>query len=246
MIAKIEDFEKYIPDLRKLFYYKLKKYHLKDVKSAVDDLMQDFFIELWKQSERCFANEEHYKHFLFLNYKWFCLRIKRNLYFLNKASMPEEVFEIPNKAYEYNINDEIELFKSILTPDECLVLDKRLEGYNQREIALNHNINEITAKPLNYDEIDPAYNFHSDGPQQSMTQMGMGKRPYDFVSKGPSDVFEDDEMDFDLGMEDDEMENEPNFNDLLDDEDYTEDEMEQIEESVKKTLDVFKRFKKFN
>ena len=143
MIAKIEDFEKYIPDLRKLFYYKLKKYHLKDVKSAVDDLMQDFFIELWKQSERCFANEEHYKHFLFLNYKWFCLRIKRNLYFLNKASMPEEVFEIPNKAYEYNINDEIELFKSILTPDECLVLDKRLEGYNQREIALNHNINEI-------------------------------------------------------------------------------------------------------
>ena len=143
MIAKIEDFEKYIPDLRKLFYYKLKKYHLKDVKSAVDDLMQDFFIELWKQSERCFANEEHYKHFLFLNYKWFCLRIKRNLYFLNKASMPEEVFEIPNKAYEYNINDEIELFKSILTPDECLVLDKRLEGYNQREKALNHNINEI-------------------------------------------------------------------------------------------------------
>ena len=143
MIAKIEDFEKYIPDLRKLFYYKLKKYHLKDVKSAVDDLMQDFFIELWKQSERCFANEEHYKHFLFLNYKWFCLRIKRNLYFLNKASMPEEVFEIPNKAYEYYINDEIELFKSILTPDECLVLDKRLEGYNQREIALNHNINEI-------------------------------------------------------------------------------------------------------
>jgi len=143
MIAKIEDFEKYIPDLRKLFYYKLKKYHLKDVKSAVDDLMQDFFIELLKQSERCFANEEHYKHFLFLNYKWFCLRIKRNLYFLNKASMPEEVFEIPNKAYEYNINDEIELFKSILTPDECLVLDKRLEGYNQREIALNHNINEI-------------------------------------------------------------------------------------------------------
>lgn len=98
----------------------------------------------------------------------------------------------------------------------------------------NHNINEITAKPLNYDEIDPAYEFESDGPQQSMTQMGMGKKPYDFVSKGPSDVYEDDDDD------------DVDFNDLLDDEDYTESEVEKIEESVKKTLDVFKRFKNFN
>lgn len=98
----------------------------------------------------------------------------------------------------------------------------------------NHNINEITAKPLNYDEIDPAYEFESDGPQQSMTQMGMGKRPYDFVSKGPSDVYEDEDG------------NEVSFDDLLDDEEYTEDEIEQIEENVKKTLDVFERFKKFN
>ena len=29
MIAKIEDFEKYIPDLRKLFYYKL--YFIKNI-----------------------------------------------------------------------------------------------------------------------------------------------------------------------------------------------------------------------
>ena len=98
----------------------------------------------------------------------------------------------------------------------------------------NHNINEITAKPLNYDEIDPAYEFDSDGPQQSMTQMGMGKRPYDFVSKGPSDVYEDDDDFSDIS-----------FDDLLDDESELEDDEEKLSESVNKSLDMFRRFKNF-
>lgn len=99
----------------------------------------------------------------------------------------------------------------------------------------NHNINEITAKPLNYDEIDAAYEFDSEGPQQSMTQMGMGKRPYEFVSKGPSDVYEDD----------DEFEN-ISFEDLLDDESELDSEEDVLEESVNKSLDMFRRFQKFN
>ena len=99
----------------------------------------------------------------------------------------------------------------------------------------NHNVNEITAKPGNYDSIDQAYGFKSDGPQQSMTQMGMGKAPYDFVSKGPSDVYEDEELYGDI-----------EFNDLLNKEDELNGEEDQIEESVNKSLDMFRRFNKYN
>lgn len=99
----------------------------------------------------------------------------------------------------------------------------------------NHNVNEITAKPGNYDSIDQAYEFESDGPQQSMTQMGMGKAPYDFVSKGPSDVYEDEELYGDV-----------EFGDLLDNEEELDGEEDQIEESVNKSLDMFRRFNKYN
>ena len=99
----------------------------------------------------------------------------------------------------------------------------------------NHNVNEITAKPGNYDAIDQAYEFESDGPQQSMTQMGMGKAPYDFVSKGPSDVYEDEELYGDV-----------EFDDLLDNEYELDGEEDQIEESVNKSLDMFRRFNKYN
>jgi len=99
----------------------------------------------------------------------------------------------------------------------------------------NHNVNEITAKPGNYDSIDQAYEFESDGPQQSMTQMGMGKAPYDFVSKGPSDVYEDEELYGDV-----------EFDDLLDDEEKLDGKEDQIEESVNKSLDMFRRFNKYN
>ena len=99
----------------------------------------------------------------------------------------------------------------------------------------NHNVNEITAKPGNYDAIDQAYEFESDGPQQSMTQMGMGKAPYDFVSKGPSDVYEDEVLYGDV-----------EFDDLLDKEDELNGEEDQIEESVNKSLDMFRRFNKYN
>lgn len=100
---------------------------------------------------------------------------------------------------------------------------------------INHNINEITAKPLNYDEIDPAYEFESDGPQQSMTQMGMGKRPYEFVSKGPSDVYEDEDY-----FED------ADFDALLNYDEDLQHKRDQIEENVNKSLDMFRRFKGFN
>jgi hypothetical protein len=102
----------------------------------------------------------------------------------------------------------------------------------------NNNINEITAKPLNYDEIDPAYEFESDGPQQSMTQMGVGKKPYDFVSKGPSDVYEDE---LEGGVYDD-----IDFNELLSDDEELQQKRDQIEEKINESLDMFKRFQKYN
>jgi hypothetical protein len=97
----------------------------------------------------------------------------------------------------------------------------------------NHRINEITAKPLNYDEIMPAYDFDSPGPQQSMVQPNPGKKPYDFTSKGPVDVFEDEFISLDDAEE---------FVNKLE----LEDEDDNINESIEKTLDLFKRFKNFN
>ena len=103
---------------------------------------------------------------------------------------------------------------------------------------VNEGVNEITAKPGNYDEIDPAYEFESDGPQQSMTQLGVGKRPYDFVSQGPSDVYEDE-------IEED-MYEDADFDDLLNADEDLQIQRDQIEESVNKSLDMFKRFQKYN
>lgn len=126
----------------------------------------------------------------------------------------------------------------------------------------NHRINEITAKPLNYDEIWPAYDYDSPGPQQSMVQPNPGKKPYEFDSKGPVDVYEDDFMDFedenisyygdeDMGIEDDEenvFDTEGMFlgrkklsGDMMNMDDET-----GLNESIEKTLDLFKRFQKYN
>jgi hypothetical protein len=99
----------------------------------------------------------------------------------------------------------------------------------------NHQINEITAKPLNYDEIDNAYEFESQGPQQSMVlDIYDEKAAYNFKSKGPSDVFEEPEFE------------DPDFDSLLDADEDIEKEREEIEESVLKTMDMFKRFQKYN
>jgi len=97
----------------------------------------------------------------------------------------------------------------------------------------NHHVNEITANPGNYDDINPPYEFDSDGPQQSMIQISKGKKPYDFVSKGPTDVYE-----YEDDFED------KTFEDLLDDESTLSQEETQLSESVNKSLDMFRRFKK--
>lgn len=104
-----------------------------------------------------------------------------------------------------------------------------LNNQNNPTVYKNHKINEITAKPLNYDELDVPYEYESDGPQQSMTQMGMGKRPYEFKSKGPVDVYE-----------------EPDFDELLGNDEELEKDRDQIEENVLRSIDMFKRFKKYN
>ena len=113
-----------------------------------------------------------------------------------------------------------------------------VDGKGNVKAYTNHNINEITAKPLNYDEIEPAYEFESEGPQQSMTQMGMGKRPYDFVSQGPSDVYEDE---LEGGVYDD-----IDFDELLSDDEELQQKRDQIEEKINESLDMFKRFQKYN
>lgn len=91
----------------------------------------------------------------------------------------------------------------------------------------NHKINEITAKPLNYDDIEPAYDFESGGPQQSMTFYNVNnqKPAYRFKSQGPVDVFE---------LEDDEE-----FDNLVDYDEYLENKIDNIEESVRRVINFY-------
>ena len=103
----------------------------------------------------------------------------------------------------------------------------------------NHNINEIAAKNLHYDEIDAAYDFDSPGPQQSMVQPNLGKKPYEFDSQGPIDsyggaLYDNTTTNFQYDPE------------IEDDDEVEEEEIEDIKESVIKSLDMFKRFQKYN
>lgn len=59
-------------------------------------------------------------------------------------------------------------------------------------IYKNHKINEIAAKNLHYDEIEPAYEFDSSGPGDPNLGYDVynDTRPaYDFDSQGPADPF---------------------------------------------------------
>jgi len=100
----------------------------------------------------------------------------------------------------------------------------------------NHRINEIAAKNLHYDEIDPAYEFDSLGPEQSMVIDMYDEKPaYDFNSKGPVDVYEDDEYFFNVSDSDFD-----NYEDIEDD-----GKINDITESVNKTLEMFRKFKNY-
>lgn len=90
----------------------------------------------------------------------------------------------------------------------------------------NNRVNEITAKPLNYDEITPAYDFESGGPGQSMTFYNINdeKPAYRFKSRGPVDVFE---------LEEDE------FDDLVDDDEDLQVKRDNIEESVRRVINFY-------
>jgi hypothetical protein len=116
----------------------------------------------------------------------------------------------------------------------------------------NHNINEIAAKNLHYDEIDPAYEFDSHGPGDENLGYNVyngTKPPFDFDSMGPADPYYGggyhDENSTTYEPEDDTY----NFDPLLDMDDYLDPNQVEIDvfhENVKKSLDMFKRFNKYN
>ena len=102
----------------------------------------------------------------------------------------------------------------------------------------NHNVNEIAAKNLHYDEIDAAYDFDSPGPQQSMVQPNPGTKPYEFDSQGPIDSYGGslyDNTTTNFGYEPE-----------IDGEDVEDENIEDVKNSVTKSLDMFKRFQKYN
>jgi hypothetical protein len=146
-----------------------------------------------------------------------------------------------------------------------------LDNKNNPTQYKNYRINEIAAKNLHYDEIEPAYEFDSDGPGDpnlGYDVYNQTKKAYDFDSQGPADPYYgggtqpgDEDMDVDdtddRDMDEVEFDTkdfyeyvkETSFEDLLDDEsllDKKEDELEEIHESINKTKDMFKRFKNFN
>ncbi len=102
----------------------------------------------------------------------------------------------------------------------------------------NHKINEIAAKNLHYDEIDAAYDFDSPGPQQSMVQVNPGTKPYEFDSHGPVDSYGG-------GMYDTATTN-FEYEPEIEDDEVEEGQIDDIKESVTKSLDMFKRFQKYN
>jgi hypothetical protein len=158
------------------------------------------------------------------------------------------VGNVPTNMYPISVYDDARDSAGITLTNQNVVKTYR-----------NHRINEITAKPLNYDEIDNAYDFESRGPQQSMVLDVYDESPvYNFKSKGPVDVFED-EPDFEKMLNSSEYneQDEPDFEktlgeygdsfeNLIDDEDKLEIERDQIEESIYKTMDMFNRFRKYN
>ena len=113
----------------------------------------------------------------------------------------------------------------------------------------NHKINEIAAKNLHYDEIDPAYEFDSGGPGDpnlGYDVYNQTKPAYDFDSKGPVDPFYGGGTQTGFEGHDEDSDDYFEF-DMIDFQDYIEGEdTENINESVYKTLDMFKRFKKYN
>lgn len=140
-----------------------------------------------------------------------------------------------------------------------------LDNKNNPTQYKNHKINEIAAKNLHYDEIDPAYEFDSDGPGDPNLGYDVYSQTlpsYDFDSQGPADPyyggvtkqppiesnsriknkFEFDTNDFEDYIKD------TSFDDLLDDEtllDKKEEEIEEIKESYNKTKQMFKKITKW-
>ena len=145
-----------------------------------------------------------------------------------------------------------------------------LDNKNNPTQYKNYRINEIAAKNLHYDEIEPAYEFDSDGPGDpnlGYDVYNQTKNAYDFDSQGPADPYygggvQPGDYDMDVDTEEQDLEGinfdtkdfgqyikDTSFEDLLDDEsllDKQEDEIEEIHESINKTKDMFKRFKNFN
>lgn len=113
----------------------------------------------------------------------------------------------------------------------------------------NHRINEIAAKNLHYDEIEPAYEFDSKGPGDpnlGYNVYNQTKKAYDFDSQGPADPYYG--GGYQTGFEDHGEDSDDDYKfDMVDFEDYIEGEDKtNIEENVNKTIDMFKRFKKYN
>jgi hypothetical protein len=159
---------------------------------------------------------------------------------LKQHSKPYDGYAVGNvesNMYPISVYDDTRDSKGITLSNNNVVSDYK-----------NHRINEIAAKNLHYDEIEPAYDFDSPGPQQSMVQPNPGKKPYEFDSQGPSDPYYGGGYQED-GSNYEEDEDGHNFDRLLDIEDYLdkeESEIESVNESLIKTLDMFKRFKNFN
>ena len=82
----------------------------------------------------------------------------------------------------------------------------------------NHNVNETAAKNFHYDEIDEPYNFKSGGPMDPF------REEYDEFEE-----IDEDDVDKWKDVDNPEIEG-----------------VENITEEINKSLDMFKRFKKFN
>ena len=117
-----------------------------------------------------------------------------------------------------------------------------LDNKNNPSVYKNFRVNEIAAKNLHYDEIEPAYEFDSSGPGDEnlgYNVYSQTKPSYDFDSKGPSDPYYG--GGYQTGEEDSKKQ-EFDF-DTIDFEEYIDDVdgIENLKESVFKTLKMIEK-----
>jgi len=150
---KLEDFEKYRPELLRYATGLLLSRGSANTKTSeithkAKDIVQETYIVFHKHSSDNFVSENHLKNFVKMClYRCYQSSIKQSLTLNKYSSLKTGDLDIlidSDHPLLEPVFDESDVFKSILDEDESNVLNLMLEGFKQTEIALKVKMNENT------------------------------------------------------------------------------------------------------